>query len=98
MGDIERKRDAGEFDPECTFEPNLNPMDKRGRHHSATRRSSRSRGRARSDIGMSCSIQLYERYNALQDRKEKLKEYEQIRFKYESRDPKRRNQKSHNLI
>ena len=41
---------------------------------------------------------LYENYYRLEDRKMKLKEDEEIRFQYEQKDPKRRNQKSDAII
>ena len=41
---------------------------------------------------------LYENYYRLEDRKKKLVEDEEIRIKYEQRDPKRRNQKSEAII
>ena len=41
---------------------------------------------------------LYENYYRLEDRKKKLVEDEEIRMKYEQRDPKRRNQKSEAII
>mmetsp|Transcript_24308 Transcript_24308/g.32570 ORF Transcript_24308/g.32570 Transcript_24308/m.32570 type:complete len:112 (-) Transcript_24308:1171-1506(-) len=98
MQEIERKRDKGDFNPECTFEPQLKGKQQFYRENSSGRRSGLSKGRAKSDIGMTRSNLLYENYNRIQDRKEKLKEDEEIRHKYESRDPKRKNQKSEMLI
>ena len=57
-----------------------------------------SRGRTKSDAGFTRSMVLYENYYRLEDRKMKLKEDEEIRFQYEQKDPKRRNQKSDAII
>lgn len=47
---------------------------------------------------MTRSLVLYENFNRIQDRKEKLREDNDIRNNYETRNPKRKNQKSEALI
>ena len=61
-------------------------------------RSGISKNRAKSDMGMTRSLVLYENFNRIQDRKEKLREDNDIRNNYETRNPKRKNQKSEALI
>ena len=47
---------------------------------------------------MSRSLNLYDNFYRIEERKRRLKEDEQIRMKYEQRDPNRRNQKSEVMI
>lgn len=83
--------ERGDFNSECTFEP-ISYTKKQGSDSGATR------SRSKNDLGMTRSLVLYDNANRMVDRKNKLREDEEIRIKYEARDPKRRNQKSEALI
>lgn len=99
--DLEIRRDRGELNTECTFEPQTNP-NRDVRPRSAGYRSNLSRTRNNNgqnpDTGYTRSMVLYENYYRLEDRKKKLKEDEEIRLRYEQRDPKRKNLKSETII
>ena len=75
---MERRRDRGELDPDCTFAPLTNK---------SARVESRSQSafskRSRSDVGQHRSAALYQNYYRMQDNKRKLLEDEEIRIKYE---------------
>lgn len=60
IGEIERKRDKLEFNPECTFEPQLD-----GKKLHDRPRSGISKNRAKSDMGMTRSLVLYENFNRI---------------------------------
>lgn len=96
MEEMERRRDNCELDPDCTFTPLTNQSERwsKSDHRSQSAFSRRSR----SDAGQHRSMVLYQNYYRMQDNKRKLLEDEEIRIKYEQRDPNRRNQKSEAII
>ena len=75
---MEIRRDRGELNTECTFEPQTNPSnrDVRARSGSAGLVKSSSRNNHHSATGYTRSMVLYENYYRLEDRKKKLKEDE----------------------
>ena len=91
---VEKRRDNLYFDEDCTFEPVINSKSLFADHSESYIEQRRSR----SAIGVTRSMNLYENFYRIEDRKRRLKEDEEIRLKYEQRDPNRRNLKSEAMI
>ena len=91
---VEKRRDNLYFDEDCTFEPIINSKSLFADHSESYIEQRRSR----SAIGVTRSMNLYENFYRIEDRKRRLKEDEEIRLKYEQRDPNRRNLKSEAMI